>query len=63
MDMKVKKAKKMKFERKYWLEPFFDLITELGPKTENKNHEIFCKSMNIALSGKKHEDVRRKMNR
>ena len=35
--MKVKKAKE-KFERKYWLEPFIDLITELGPKTENKIH-------------------------
>ena len=36
MDMKVKKAKEMKFERKFWLEPFIDLIAEIGPKTENK---------------------------
>ena len=34
--MKVEKAKEMKTKRKYWLEPFFPLITELGPKTENK---------------------------
>ena len=36
--MKFKRSKELNFERKHWLEPFIDSITELGPTTENKIH-------------------------
>ena len=50
----------MMFEQKTWLEPFIDLITQLGDKAENKFQERVCEGVKKILSGKFVEDLGKK---